>query len=305
MIHHHLQTPPEPPSKTARQADPAQARGRDPVVPGEESRRPARERAGPRRGAPRLRRRAALGRARRAALLAGAGEPPEGGPHGLNGKSSTGLGLPTVLAEIASPGDRPLPRGGRRGDVDSPGGLLEGAGGRRARLALERARRRTGPAVTRRRSTTSASPAFPRSKTRRIYLEVLARLALAEDAAAQAAARDATLDRFRETERRYKAFRLESLDPDLREQVRGALRQAFRTGAGHGDSALAAALPARRRPGPGPANPDRRAARPRAGSPGADGDRRPLPSSCRRRRRRRRARPHPAAAAAHGASADS
>ena len=45
---------------------------------------------------------------------------------------------------------------------------------------------------------------------------MLARLALAEDAAAQAASRDATLDRFRDTERRYQAFRLKSLDPDLR-----------------------------------------------------------------------------------------
>ena len=48
------------------------------------------------------------------------------------------------------------------------------------------------------------------------HLEVLARLALAEDAAKMTAARDGTLERFYEAERRLGAFAAASLEPDLR-----------------------------------------------------------------------------------------
>ena len=52
------------------------------------------------------------------------------------------------------------------------------------------------------------------------HLEVLARLAIAEDAGREIPARDATLERFYDVERRFGAFAASALEPDLRERFR-------------------------------------------------------------------------------------
>ncbi len=100
-----------------------------------------------------------------------------------------------------------------------------------------------------------------------LYLEVLARLALAEDAAAQGAARDTTLDRFRDTERQYKAFRLESLDPELRDKFVALFVKRFGREQAMAIPTLAAALAAPGVPAAGRGTPTAAAARPRAAPP--------------------------------------
>src|SRR5262245_11387008 len=94
------------------------------------------------------------------------------------------------------------------------------------------------------------------------HLEVLARLALAEDAAAQGQARDTTLDRFRDAERRYKAFQLDSLDADLRGPFVALFVKRFGREQAEALPSLSEALPpagpttpGRRTPTPAPARP--------------------------------------------------
>ncbi len=60
-----------------------------------------------------------------------------------------------------------------------------------------------------------------------LYLEILARLALAEDAAKTPDARDRTLDRFFEVESRFGAFESASLEPDLRQDFSNLLQHRY------------------------------------------------------------------------------
>jgi len=61
----------------------------------------------------------------------------------------------------------------------------------------------------------------------KLHLEILARLALAEDAAKTSDARDRTLDRFFEVESRFGAFESASLEPDVRQGFSALLQRRY------------------------------------------------------------------------------